>query len=78
MQPSVIVCLGATAAQSLLGPSFRITQHRGEVLDLDGRALVATTHPSAILRAPDDEREAAFAGLVNDLVGRGAGAVSAS
>ena len=62
-----IVCLGATAAQSLLGPSFRITQHRGEVLYLDGRALVATTHPSAILRAPDDEREAAFAGLVNDL-----------
>ena len=67
VRPRVIVCLGATAAQSLLGPSFRITQHRGEVLDLDGRALVATTHPSAILRTPDDERDAAFARLVNDL-----------
>lgn len=54
VQPQLIVCLGATAAQSLLGPKFRITASRGELLDNPwAPALMATYHPSAILRAPD-------------------------
>jgi DNA polymerase len=57
--PSVIVCLGATAAQSLLGPGFRVTKQRGEPIDSPfGAPVVATIHPSAILRAPDDETRA--------------------
>jgi uracil-DNA glycosylase len=52
--PRVIVCLGATAAQSMLGASFRLTHHRGELIDTDGRPpVLATYHPSAILRSPD-------------------------
>jgi uracil-DNA glycosylase family protein len=70
VEPDVIVCLGATAAKSLLGPAFRISRQRGEVLDLpdelDHRArVVATAHPSAVLRAPD--REDAYRSLVADL-----------
>jgi DNA polymerase len=70
VEPDVVVCLGATAAKSLLGPDFRISRHRGEVLDppdeLDHRArVVATAHPSAVLRAPD--RENAYRSLVADL-----------
>lgn len=67
--PEVLVLLGATAAQSLFGPSFRITQERGKQLDSDLAPFVlATIHPSAVLRAPDaDAREAAFASLVQDL-----------
>jgi DNA polymerase len=58
--------MGATAAQSLLGRSFRVTQHRGEPLESDLAQLVtATIHPSAVLRAED--REEMFAGLVSDL-----------
>jgi uracil-DNA glycosylase family protein len=69
VDPSVVVALGATAGQSLLGPSFRVGAARGTVLDLDGRALVGTVHPSAVLRSRDHaEREAAFDGLVADLV----------
>jgi uracil-DNA glycosylase len=53
--PSALVLLGATAAKALLGSSFRLTQHRGELLDSDLAPIVtATIHPSAILRAPDD------------------------
>lgn len=57
-RPRLVVALGATAAQSLLGPKFRLTQHRGEVLPLPrapGSAsyVMATVHPAAILRAPD-------------------------
>jgi DNA polymerase len=56
VQPELIVVLGATAAQSLLGTSFRISQQRGEVIKSDWvPALVATYHPSAILRAPTSE-----------------------
>jgi DNA polymerase len=55
-KPQVIVCLGATAAQALLGKSFKVTQHRGEFV-ASGLApfVTATVHPSSILRAPDDE-----------------------
>ncbi|WP_422331276.1 UdgX family uracil-DNA binding protein [Rhodococcus sp. (in: high G+C Gram-positive bacteria)] len=72
--PDVLVCLGATAAQALLGPSFRLTEHRGELLHLDSGTEVAadpdvfvTIHPSAVLRGPPEAREGAFAGLVADL-----------
>jgi len=54
--PEVIVCLGATAAQSLLGRDFRVTQHRGQWLDSPlAPHVMATIHPSAILRAPDEK-----------------------
>ncbi len=67
--PEAIVCLGATAAQSLLGPAFRITRERGQILASDwAPALVATYHPSAILRAPDHaQREEMHAQFVSDL-----------
>jgi uracil-DNA glycosylase family protein len=57
LTPRVLVPLGATAAQALLGRSFRVTQHRGEPIEGTGLAewVVATVHPSSILRAPDDE-----------------------
>jgi uracil-DNA glycosylase len=52
IRPQVVVCLGATAARSLLGSAFRVTKQRGEVLTLEsGPNVVATIHPSAILRA---------------------------
>ena len=69
VKPDVVVLLGATAAQSLMGPSFRVTQERGKPI-LSGVApvVVATTHPSAVLRAPDeDARNEAFRALVADL-----------
>lgn len=57
VHPDVIVCLGATAAQSILGPKFRLTRERGAFLPHAWAAFVtATVHPSAILRAPDSER----------------------
>ena len=57
VQPAVVVCLGATAAQSLLGKSFRVTKQRGEAIQAAPLAewIVATIHPSAILRSRDDE-----------------------
>ena len=56
LQPKVIVCLGATAAQALLGNDFRVTQHRGEFLKSPlAPYMMATVHPSSILRAPDDD-----------------------
>jgi uracil-DNA glycosylase len=56
VKPRVIVCLGATAAQALLGSAFKVTQHRGTLVPspLAARVL-ATVHPSSILRAPEDE-----------------------
>jgi uracil-DNA glycosylase len=55
LQPKVIVCLGATAAQTLLGKDFRVTQHRGDFVKSDLAPYVAATiHPSAILRMPDE------------------------
>jgi uracil-DNA glycosylase len=57
VSPRVLVLLGATAAQALLGRSFKVTQRRGEPIQDTGLAeyVVATVHPSSILRAPDDE-----------------------
>jgi DNA polymerase len=66
VRPRALVLLGATAAQSLLGRGFRVTQSRGRPLESDLAELVlATIHPSAVLRAED--QDAAFAGLVGDL-----------
>ena len=70
IQPPIIVCLGATAAQSLLGPSFRLTQHRGELQEHTPWApwVLATVHPSSLLRIPDhDARVKARAQFVDDL-----------
>ena len=69
MKPAVVVCLGATAAQSVLGPQFKLMQQRGQVLPSPPAArrmrVVATIHPSAVLRAPDSEgRRAAYDMLV--------------
>lgn len=56
IKPDVIVILGATAAQSLLGPKIRVTKQRGEFLESNlAPYLMATLHPSSILRAPDAE-----------------------
>lgn len=67
--PEVIVCLGATAAQALLGPKFRVTEQRGVPINgQDGGLYVATVHPSSILRSPDDEtRRRERARFVEDL-----------
>jgi len=79
LEPRVVVALGATAAQALLGPSFRVTKQRGQLLPWPESAyrpedfaqaggtarVMATLHPSAILRA--DDRETAYQGLVADL-----------
>jgi uracil-DNA glycosylase len=71
VDPALIVCLGATAARALLGSSFRVTKQRGQVLDLATpigvRRVLATVHPSAVLRTAGEDRDQAFAGLVTDL-----------
>ena len=70
VRPKLIVCLGATAAQTLMGPAFRITKDRGHLFPDTpwAPALIATNHPSAILRTPDpDQREAAYQHFVADL-----------
>ena len=70
VKPKLLVCLGATAAQALLGKQFRVTQRRGQVLSGTpwAPAVVATVHPSSILRAPDEEsRERAYRDFVADL-----------
>jgi uracil-DNA glycosylase len=68
-KPEVVVCLGATAAQSLLGPKFKVTERRGEVIpSILAPFLVATVHPSSILRAPDEEaRQEAMTAFVDDM-----------
>jgi DNA polymerase len=68
VRPRAVVCLGATAAQALLGRAFRVTEHRGQLVASALAPLVmATVHPSSILRAPDDEtRRAELARLVDD------------
>ena len=67
VRPAVVATLGATAAKALLGPKFKITEGRGQVLDWQGYALVPTIHPSAILRMEPDERDAGLDDLVADL-----------
>jgi uracil-DNA glycosylase len=69
VKPVILVCLGATAAQALLGRDFRVTQQRGQFIERPGLPLMmATVHPSSILRAPDDEsRELEMQALVADL-----------
>ena len=69
VQPQILVCLGATAAQSLLGSKFSVTRQRGQVVESPLAPIVtATLHPSAILRAPDEEsRHAQMRAFVDDL-----------
>ena len=69
VRPKIVVALGATASQALLDPKFRLTQHRGEVqTSATGLHVLATVHPSSILRARDEEsRHAEYAAFVEDL-----------
>lgn len=70
LSPRVVVCLGATAAQAVLGKSFRVTRDRGRPhrTDDEGPTVIATIHPSSVLRAPGSEaRREARASLVADL-----------
>jgi DNA polymerase len=69
IKPDVVVALGATAAQSLLGPQFRVTKQRGEFIPSTlAPYVMATVHPSSILRAPDDEtRELETRRFIDDL-----------
>jgi uracil-DNA glycosylase family protein len=68
VEPHVLVCLGATAAQALLGRGFRVTVSRGRPVDSDlAPVVVATIHPSAILRADTEDREQEMRAFVDDL-----------
>jgi DNA polymerase len=80
LKPEIVVCLGATAAKALISPSFRITKDRGHLLPWTPPGaepdeeeaphqtwMLATTHPSAVLRTPDEGRAAAYDALVADL-----------
>ena len=69
IKPHVVVCLGATAAKSVIGNNFKVSTQRGQFVESPAAPYVfATLHPSALLRLQDDaEREAAFAQLVKDL-----------
>ncbi len=69
VQPKVVVCLGATAAQALLGRAFKVTKQRGELFPQPaGHVITATVHPSSILRAPDAaSRESEMAAFTEDL-----------
>jgi DNA polymerase len=68
VQPRVLVPMGATAAQALLGRQFRVTRDRGRPVESDlAPVVIATIHPSAILRAADGDREREYQALVEDL-----------
>ena len=68
--PRALVCLGATAAQGLLGGDFKVSQRRGELVESTlAEIVMATVHPSSILRGPEEERKQAFELLVADLKG---------
>jgi DNA polymerase len=76
LTPEVIVLLGATAGQAVFGSGFRVTRQRGRVLESFGLPTIATVHPAAVLRAPEEARAAQMDGLVADLAlagGIGAG-----
>lgn len=79
IKPQIVVCLGATAAQSLMGTTFKITRERGKVLKTEwAPLLLATVHPSALLRIADEtERRHAYGEFVADLK-KAAAAISAS
>ena len=68
VQPQLIVCLGATAAKAILGAKFRVTRDRGRILAGEqGTRVLATIHPSAVLRVEPEQREEAYRSLVADL-----------
>jgi len=68
VEPRVLVCLGATAAQALLGREFRVTQQRGTPVDSDlAKHVLATVHPSSILRGDPETREQEYGAFVKDL-----------
>jgi uracil-DNA glycosylase family protein len=68
VKPRVLVCLGATAAQALLGRQFRVSRQRGEPVESElAPVVLATVHPSSILRGDPEDREAEFAAFVSDL-----------
>lgn len=71
LQPSLLICLGATAGKSIFGPSFRVTRSRGQLLRSPlGALAMATVHPSAVLRSPSsEERERSYQAFVADLSG---------
>ena len=82
VRPQVIVCLGATAAQSLLGTTFRVSTQRGQQLRLPSSTgvhvmpepiVVATVHPSSVLRDRSDHRDEVYKSFVDDLRSAGAG-----
>ena len=68
VSPALLVCLGATAAQAVFGPTFRVTRERGKVLSSElAPKVVATVHPSSLLRQPDEEsREREYKHFVAD------------
>ena len=68
IEPRVLVCLGATAAQALLGRDFRVSRQRGELVDSElAENVIATVHPSSILRADQETRDLEYRELVRDL-----------
>jgi DNA polymerase len=68
VRPDVLVCLGATAAQALLGRTFRVTKQRGQPVESDlAPHVLATIHPSAILRGDPESRKSELAAFVKDL-----------
>ncbi len=69
VRPEVLVCLGSSAAQALLGKDFRVTRDRGKLIPSDLAAnVIATVHPSSVLRARDDEsRQSQLESFINDL-----------
>src|SRR5438105_3445452 len=69
VRPDVVVAMGATAAQTIFGPSFRVTRERGKILPCEfADKVVATVHPSSLLRQPDAEsREREYKNFVADL-----------
>jgi DNA polymerase len=69
LKPKVLICLGATAAQALLGRAFKVSQRHGEWVESNlAERVMATVHPSAILRAPDEAaRHAQMAAFIHDL-----------
>src|SRR5256886_7098202 len=68
IEPRVLVCLGATAAQALLGRDFRVSRQRGELGESDlAENVIPTVHPSSILRADEDRRELEYRSFVDDL-----------